>query len=291
MSRIAKTDVNAALALAAQHITDAGGRDKITSRKDMEQKLTTLSGTEKALTDRFYRFIDHRDFKTNARVTAKDVERALAYAKEKLVDKYDVNHNGLSKAEVEKMSVTGQLAVKLAAELKGINAPLPSSSSAFAGLVAAAAKDTTYVSDTDSTPTSIEASLPRGATVDAARVYQAFAAQIAAGFDEQDGDLSSYTYKALAPTLLKDIATRYSDPSLDPSYAQSAKGFERLAKVFADNHVTDVVAIKVGPKDSQNGALADSRGAYQYLVVGLAPLLNRDGTRRLVGVTFESVET
>jgi hypothetical protein len=284
MSRIAKTDVNAALALAAQHITDAGGRDKITSRKDMEQKLTTLSGTEKALTDRFYRFIDHRDFKTNARVTAKDVERALAYAKEKLIEKYDVNQNGLSKAEVEKMSLTGQLAVKLAAELKGINAPLPSSSSALAGLVATAARDTTYISETDSAPAFIEASLPRGAAVDAASVYRAFAAQIAAGFDEQDGDLSAYTYGAQAPTLLKDIATRYSDPTLDPSYGQSAKGFERLAKVFADN-LKDVVALKIGPKDSQSGALADSQGAYQYLVVGKAA----DG--KLAGVMFESVET
>ena len=69
MSRIAKADVNAALSQAATNIKDAAGRDGVTSRKDMKAKLDTLTGTEKRLTDMFFRFLDHRDYKTNARIT------------------------------------------------------------------------------------------------------------------------------------------------------------------------------------------------------------------------------
>jgi hypothetical protein len=40
--------------------------------------------------------------------------RLLAYAKEKLVDAYDVNNNGLSAAEIAEMSLTARLAVRYA---------------------------------------------------------------------------------------------------------------------------------------------------------------------------------
>ena len=118
MSRVAKGDVHAALARVAQQIVDAGGPDKRTSRADMQAKVESLQGTERALADIFFRFIDHRDYRPGAVVTAKDVNKALDYAKEHLIDKYDLNTNGLSKAEIDKMSTTGQLAVKLARELK-----------------------------------------------------------------------------------------------------------------------------------------------------------------------------
>jgi hypothetical protein len=120
MARIAKGDVNAALLRVAQHINSASGDDKITSRADMKAKLETLAGPEKQLADIFYRFMDHRDFKSGARITEKDVEKALAYAKDHMVDKYDINNNGLSKSEINEMSRTGQLAVQLAKELKSI---------------------------------------------------------------------------------------------------------------------------------------------------------------------------
>ena len=120
MARIAKGDVNAALLRVAQHINNASGDDKITSRADMKAKLETLEGTEKQLADIFFRFMDHRDYKSGARITEKDVEKALAYAKDRMVDKYDINNNGLSKSEINEMSRTGQLAVQLAKELKAI---------------------------------------------------------------------------------------------------------------------------------------------------------------------------
>jgi len=120
MARIAKGDVNAALLRVAQHINNASGDDKITSRADMKAKLETLGGTERQLADIFFRFMDHRDYKSGARITEKDVEKALAYAKDSMVDKYDINNNGLSKSEINEMSRTGQLAVQLAKELKSI---------------------------------------------------------------------------------------------------------------------------------------------------------------------------
>ncbi len=118
MSRIAKTDVNRALDLAASRIKDAGGTDGRVSRAEMTAALKGLTGTEKKLTDIFFKFIDHRDFKTGAQVTSKDVDRAVQYAKTTMIAKYDLDNNGLSPSEVKKMSLTGKLAVTLAKELK-----------------------------------------------------------------------------------------------------------------------------------------------------------------------------
>ena len=118
MSRIAKNDVNRALEMAANRIKDAGGADGRVSRAEMTTALKGLTGTEKKLADVFFKFIDHRDFKSGAQVTSKDVDRAVKYAKTTMIAKYDLDNNGLSAAEVKKMSLTGKLAVTLATELK-----------------------------------------------------------------------------------------------------------------------------------------------------------------------------
>jgi len=118
MPRIAKADVHRSLERAAQAIVDAGGTDGRISRKDIKAKVKGLAGTEKKLVDIFFKFIDHRDHRDGATVTKKDVDRAVAYAKQKMVDKYDLNQNGLSGNEISRMSLTGKLAVQLAKELK-----------------------------------------------------------------------------------------------------------------------------------------------------------------------------
>ncbi|MEM9261221.1 MAG: nuclease, partial [Bacteroidota bacterium] len=117
MSRISKKLVHAALDRAAANILSARGDDPVVSRRDLRAKLRELSGYERRLTDMLFRFTDKRDYKPGARVTQKDVEDTLAYAKEKLIDAYDENNNGLSRAEVAEMSVTGKLAVRFAQEL------------------------------------------------------------------------------------------------------------------------------------------------------------------------------
>ncbi len=135
MSRISKTDVNKALELAGKRIVEAGGADKRVSRADVQKALGSLDGTEKKLVDIFFKFMDHRDFKTGAQVTATDVQRAIAYAKEHMVAKYDLNGNGLSETEIAKMSLTGKLAVELAKSLKSaVVEPQPSAAVLQEGL-------------------------------------------------------------------------------------------------------------------------------------------------------------
>jgi len=123
MSRIAKADVNRALQLAASTIVQAGGSDGRTSRAELKAQLSKLPPEQKKLVDTFFKFIDHRDFKAGAQVTAKDVNRAVEYAKTHMVAKYDLNANGLSASEISKMSLTGKLAVDLSRALKAAAAP------------------------------------------------------------------------------------------------------------------------------------------------------------------------
>ncbi len=164
MPRIAKTDVNRALEMAANRIKDAGGADGRVSRAEITTALKGLTGTEKKLTDIFFKFIDHRDFKTGAQVTSKDVDRAVKYAKTTMIAKYDLDNNGLSATEVKKMSLTGKLAVTLAKELK-----------------AAAAKSTALDAGTfhdflDQVSTTSRADVTSASTVDALLTKQLIAA-------------------------------------------------------------------------------------------------------------------
>ncbi|MEM1358284.1 MAG: nuclease A inhibitor family protein [Bacteroidota bacterium] len=118
MARISKKQVHTALDRAASNILSARGDDPVISRRDIRAKLRELNGYERRLTDMLFRFTDKRDYKPGARVTQKDVEDTLAYAKEKLIYAYDENNNGLSRTEVAQMSVTGKLAVRFAQELE-----------------------------------------------------------------------------------------------------------------------------------------------------------------------------
>ncbi len=132
MSRIAKTDVHAALTRAAEIIrasdTNKNGRY---SRAEVKAQLASMpEGTEKALVDIFYKFADHRDHKAYAKLTEKDLAKTLEYSFNTLVNAYDKNNNGLSKAEIARMSTTAQLAVKLSQELKATPAVEPATSGA-----------------------------------------------------------------------------------------------------------------------------------------------------------------
>ena len=120
MARIAKTEVNRALDTAAKTLIRIGGADGKISRADVKNALATdrVARREAPLVDIFFKFIDNRDFKKGAQVTASDVKRAVAYAKEHMVAKYDLNNNGLSKDEIKEMSLTGKRAVDLAVALK-----------------------------------------------------------------------------------------------------------------------------------------------------------------------------
>ena len=114
MSRIAKSSVNAAFEWAAAQITEAGGRDGITSRAEIRRKIAELTGAERDLVDFFYRFIVRRGGNPSERVTRTDIDAALATARTQLVAAFDTDNNGLSSDEVAAMPLLGRLAVKVA---------------------------------------------------------------------------------------------------------------------------------------------------------------------------------
>ncbi|MFZ5469569.1 MAG: hypothetical protein ACOZIN_09040 [Myxococcota bacterium] len=118
MARIAKTAVNRALEHAGELLVKAGGKDGRISRTEAKKAVEKLNGGEKKLVDVFFRFIDHRDHKKGAQVTAQDVQKAVTYARKHMVESYDLDKNGLSASEVKKMSLSGKLAVELAKSLK-----------------------------------------------------------------------------------------------------------------------------------------------------------------------------
>jgi hypothetical protein len=114
MSRIAKSEVNAAFEWAAAQIVEAGGRDGITSRAEIRRKIAELTGAERDLVDFFYRFIVRRGGNPSERVDRHDIDAALVAAREQLVAAFDTNDNGLSSDEVAAMPPLGRLAVKVA---------------------------------------------------------------------------------------------------------------------------------------------------------------------------------
>ncbi|MDI1437303.1 nuclease [Polyangium sorediatum] len=123
MTTLATSDVHAALGRAAEQLLQAAGPDGIVSRKDVRAKLLSLEGTERDLVDMLYRFIDRRDAARSARMTKSDIDAALVHIRTELVDRHDLDNNGLSEDEVARMSDLGKLAVALARTLKAATAP------------------------------------------------------------------------------------------------------------------------------------------------------------------------
>lgn len=123
MSIIATSDVHGALTRAADQLLQAAGPDGVVSRKDIRAKLLSLEGTERELVDALYRFIDRRDAERSARMTKADIDAALAFIRTELVDRHDLDKNGLAEDEVARMSDLGKLAVTLARKLKEATGP------------------------------------------------------------------------------------------------------------------------------------------------------------------------
>ena len=123
MTTLATSAVHAAVDRAAAHLLDAAGPDGIVSRKDIRTKLQALEGTERDLVDTLYRFIVRRDSAKGSRMTKADVNSALKFVRTELVDRFDLDKNGLSEDEVARMSELGKLAVALAQTLQEAAAP------------------------------------------------------------------------------------------------------------------------------------------------------------------------
>jgi len=281
MPRISKASANHAIERVANNIIKSAGDDGRVSRADMKAALSKLDGTEKRLTDVFFRFIDHRDAAPGAQVTKSDVTRAVEYAKEKLIAKYDLNNNGLSKAEISKMSLTGQLAIELAKELKQVASTEPLSLAELGQAITKAAEDTYYISEGDSQPTFVSMPWPADKPITGEAIMKAFEDQIVSTVLWGDGDISSCTFES-GGVSLGELGEE--DPDADDYYKESAAGFRRLDKVFSDNGL-EQTSFRIGMKEDDSDALAVDAGTYLYLIVGKTD----DG--HLAGVSFESVET
>lgn len=96
------------LAHVAALLKSVNKSDAIVSRADASALTRQLRsegrGTEALAVGTFFKFIDFRDDGAGKRITAADINKAEAYAKESLLKNKDVNSNGYSAAEIEGFS-------------------------------------------------------------------------------------------------------------------------------------------------------------------------------------------
>ncbi len=116
-------------------------------------------------------------------------------------------------------------------------------------------------------------------------VMKTFASQIAATFDEQDGNLKDYTAEVSSSKesakLFAEMTKGDDDPKSD--YTVAAAAFAKLKPLF-DANLSDVRFVRVGPKDEEGG-MASDQGTYLKMFVGRT----QDG--KIAGVSFTVVET
>lgn len=110
--RIGHAVPEAGLNHTAALIRGAAGSDGIVSRADIDALEAQLykdgRGTEAFAVSYFFRMTDHRDAGAGNRVTGADIDKAVDFAKEKMLKNKDVNNNGYSQAEVAKFSASAK---------------------------------------------------------------------------------------------------------------------------------------------------------------------------------------
>ena len=251
MARIAKSAVHAAIEQAARQIVQAAGRDGVTTPSEMEAHLEHLTGPEQALVDIFYRFIQHRSHRPDAPITLEMANKAVEYAKEKLIDQYDVNFNGLSRAEIANMSETGQRAVDLAREMVDPEGELspPKLAERFEEL----AEGLTFTSEIDAPYTAFYLPPPGPS-------HAHDKASFMAGVGVGEGtpvtvQPASYFFKT------------YSDPAMhrDPADGERYAQIERLMRAYLDK----LGLIRVGDAKHKSGDVYIAGHASDGSFVGL----------------------
>lgn len=273
MTNIATSDVYAALVRAAQHLQNAGGPDGIISRKDVRAKLLSIEGTERDLVDMLYRFIDARDSARSARVTKSDLDSALAFIKSELVDRHDLDNNGLSEDEIARMSDLGKLAVTLARKLRPAAPPSPEATSP------------TAETSTLTGPALAQkiASLAKGLYLDD------FGSESGMGFSAFDAaaNLSQLTADSFRDTLgLKDgpmqriqkfePADRCLHRLIDVAEWEDRREQGEEVVRFMRANLRDMHAVLLGPYDPEQGA------EYPVYIVGIDTAGNLVGLKSAV---------
>jgi len=294
MTRIAKKEVYAALDKAASNIIAAGGSDGRVSRADVTAKLKKVdSPEEKKLTDLFFRFVDHRDFKSGAQVTPANVRKAVEYAREHMVANYDLNNNGLSAPEVARMSLTGRAAVNLAQALKEAGAAAQDGGDRLSGeklgkAIAPFTSKATYTSEGDYNPEFFNVKLDAGAALTGENVMKALSAPLKKLWDGYEGSFpADYTFEAYGVKGSKDFVAGLSETGADDDdySVKSAAAFGKITDLMKAN-LTEMKVFKIGPRDEDNSKkLAVDQGLYAQVVVG------RTADGRLAGIILGDVET
>lgn len=291
MPRISKADVMTAFQRASNHLEQAAGGDGRISRADIKDKLATLEGKEKALVDMYSRVLDRRDAAPGATLTKKDLRAGLAFVAQKMVAKYDVNQNGLSKSEISKMSNTAKIAVSLAKELKAAGALSAEiaprtdfDAAAFAADVKAAAGDYWFISESDSPVITVTAPHD-GSTLTEDIVRAAFA-------DKHDALCSEAGLLdfplATAESDWRDIEDVFGGTSALADAPSWADIDENDPDALAEDRIKDVLYTLDDMQVfafAEKGADFDAPGSVAMYAVGLAP----DGS--IAGVMVGSVET
>jgi hypothetical protein len=117
MSRVAHIVPMNAYDHVAAELKAANGGDSTISRSDAKKLVAQLKadgkGTEAVVVRSAFAMIDARDQKPGARVTGYDLDRDRAFVQAKLLENRDINKNGYSRPEIDKMSPLGQGLVEL----------------------------------------------------------------------------------------------------------------------------------------------------------------------------------
>ncbi len=138
-----------------------------------------------------------------------------------------------------------------------------------------AAKDATWVSESDSVPTFVSTSDVFTGAITGAKVMSAFEGEI----ENAAGAELTFEKRNVAE-FWTDVTTPEA-PNVFSSSSYAA-GWKTLREAIAQT-LSEVALFKVGPKEGSE--LATDAGSYTFLLVG------RTEVGKLAGVKFESVET
>jgi hypothetical protein len=154
----------------------------------------------------------------------------------------------------------------------------------------AAAVGAFFISEADYRPEFLAAELSAeqlGAPVDAGLVLDVLGADVEAFFAREESPLALADMAFFdagqdgAAELLLDLATAFDQD--DEFVVESAAAFARINTLLSQN-LTDITAVKIGPKDD-DGSLDEDSGLYAWVFVGKTP------AGHLAGFLVGTVET
>ncbi len=95
--------IDAALQEAAKHLMRAAGQDEKLSTREIRQKLNSLSGEMRDLTEALYLFVVEIDKQGANHITEKDIEHAIVKVKAEIFPKYVVSEHVMSEKDQDNL--------------------------------------------------------------------------------------------------------------------------------------------------------------------------------------------